>query len=177
MNNLPTNKVKRHNHYINTGLQNRLIVSLILIELVLIAISVLFVYRDMHQIIEASMFRSHIQNSLTIEYFAGRVMQVMFVLLLINIVIASFVVWRWREYVNAILSPLEKIVSSVHALDFTKKEEITAHHQAVVIAGQWLQAENSRFSEIRRCIASLNSDDSAALSDEINRCRQLIEKT
>ena len=169
------NKQKRHNHYINANLQNRLIISLVVLELVLISVSVWFVYQDMNQIIEDNMFRTHIQNVLSIEYFAGRVLQTMFILLIVNIIIASYIVWHWRRYVNSIVIPLEQMVNSIDALDFTLTTEKSAHHDAVVIADQWLHREKDRFTEIRNYISDINIDKTENMLENLACCRRLLE--
>ena len=170
------NKNKRSHHFINFGLQNRLIISLIVLELVLISVSVFVVYLDMNQIIEDNMFRIHIKNTLSVEYFAGRVLQVMFVLLLVNILLASFIVWRWRLYVNSIVMPLQATVSSIHKLDFTLTAEKPVRHDAVIIADQWLHREKDRFTEVRKLLSGINLDETQNALESLSRCRRLIEE-
>lgn len=169
------NKSKRKHQFINTGLQNRLIISLVVFELLLISLAVYFIYQDISQIIEDNMFRSHIQNSLSLEYFVVRVLQAMFVLLMVNVVIASLVVWRWRGYVNSIVQPLEGMIASIHRLDFSDNKENTAQHEALAITKQWKQKENECFTEIRQNISGLSPDGSANMTEALTRCRHLIE--
>ncbi|MDH5516874.1 MAG: hypothetical protein OEY36_03515 [Gammaproteobacteria bacterium] len=168
------NNSQRKHHFINGALQNRLIFSLVIFELLLISCAVYFVYQDMTQVIEDNMFRSHIQNSLSLEYFAGRVLQAMMVLLIVNLVVASAIVWRWRHYVNGIVEPLQKMIASIHQLDFRNKIEQPALHEAVVITQQWQLREKQRFYAIRQHLAELSVDEAADLTEKLQHCRQLI---
>ncbi len=168
------NKNKRHIHYINPAIQKRLIISMVVIELILISLTIFWLYHDINYLIEDNMFRVHAQNNLTPGFFAVRLAQAAFVLLIINIIISSLAVWYWKNYIINIITPLEEIAALIQKLDFTKRPDISEPHETIQIASEWLSKEKNKFIEIRHNISMIDKQESA--TKKLESCRQLLEK-
>ncbi|MDH5483646.1 MAG: hypothetical protein OEY43_00295 [Gammaproteobacteria bacterium] len=167
---------KRHIHYINPDIQNRLIISFVIFELLLISITVFILYTDMSQIIEDNMFRSHIKEPLNIEFFSIRLLQAVAILLVINLIAASFIVWRWRSYINNITRPLETIIDSINQLDFSIDAETEKNHETLVLAESWLNTEKERFTKIRQLIAEMDINNPSHMIEKLNISQQFIKE-
>ena len=165
---------KRHLHYINPAIQKHLIIALVFIELLLISLTVFWLYLDMNQLIEDNMFKIHIQNTLSIEFFAVRLLQAAFILLIINIIFASLILWYWRNYIMHILTPLDEIATSIQNLDFTIVPDISVQHDTTQIAGQWLNHEKNKLTEIRQKISMINVDKPESTDDILLTCKRLL---
>jgi len=170
------NKNKRKKHYINPAIQKRLIVNLVVLELVLISLTTLWLYQDMSQLIENNMFKIHIQNTLSVEFFAVRLAQAAFVLLIINIFIASLVLWYWQNYVNNIITPLNEVADALLKLDFTVKPDVQIEHEASEIALNWLSQEKHTLTELRHFISMIDTQKSEKTTALMANCKQLLEK-
>jgi len=170
------NKNKRKKYYINPAIQKRLIANLVVIELVLISLTTLWLYQDMSQLIENNMFKIHIQNTLSVEFFAVRLAQAALVLLIINVLIASLVLWYWRNYINNIISPLNEAAEAIGKLDFTIKLDVSVEHEASRIAINWLSQEKKILSEIRRYTSMIDMEKPEATAKLLENCKQLLEK-
>ena len=170
------NKNMRHIHHINPDIQNRLIISFVIFELALISLALFYLYMDMNQIIENNMFRSHIQQPLDVKFFAIRLLQSAAILLIINLAIASFIVWRWRSYVYRIVQPLDDIIDAMEQLDFSHGLATEKNHQALLLAEDWLTTEKNRFREIRMQLLDLDINQPQATMEKLQQARQLINQ-
>ena len=170
---MPTNK--RHIHHINPQLQNRLIISFVIFELLLISATIFILYLDMNQVIEDSMFRIHIQEAPNIIFFGLRLLQASAILLIVNFIIASFIVWFWRRYVNRIIDPLESIIDSNARLDFSARMPTDKHHEVLKLADNWLHRENTRFKSLRSCLTELDINKPDETIEKLKHAKQLID--
>jgi hypothetical protein len=148
----------------------------VIFELALISITVFILYLDMNQLIEDNMFRSHIQNTLNIEFFTIRLLQAIAILFAINLAAASFIVWRWRSYVTSITRPLDDIIDSIKRLDFNIKVATENNHEALVLAENWLDTEKIRFTKIRNLISDMEIDQPSHMTEKLNLSRQAVEE-
>jgi len=166
----------RHIHYINPSIQKHLMISLMVAELILISLTVFWLYIDMDKLIANNMFRIHIQNTQSAEFIINRLTKVAFILLLVNSLVASAIVWYWKNYIRQIIAPLEDVSDSILQLNFTTTPRISIPHETGEIATQWLQREKNQFVKIRQYIAKMNTEDPASLSKALDECRCLIEQ-
>lgn len=164
----------RHLHYINPAIQKRLMISLIIAELILISLTVFWLYIDMDTLIENNMFKIHIQETLSTEFFIIRLTKAAVVLLIVNALVASTIVWYWKNYIKQIITPLVEVSDSIQRLDFSITPHISIPHETGDIAIQWLQREKEQLSEIRQCIANLDIENPQALSKNLKNCQQLL---
>lgn len=170
------NDNKRHIHYINPAIQNRLIFSLLIIEIILISTAVFWIYIDISLLIEESMFRVHIQQTLTIGSFVTHLLQASLVLLAVNISIASIIVWYWKSYVKSITSPLSNVANSIKNLDFTAKPSITVQHDVSLIALKWLEREKNKYSTLREQLCRVDTDNMLAVTETMKNCKDILEQ-
>lgn len=171
------NKNKRKKHYINPDIQKRLIINLVIIELVLISLTTLWLYMDISQLIENNMYKIHIKNTLSVEFFAVRFAEAAFVLLIINFLIASLVIWYWRDYINRITSQLNEVADAMQKLDFTFKFDVYVEHEVSRIALNWFNQEKQTLSDIRRFTSMIDMEKPDEITDILTNCKQLLNRS
>lgn len=169
------NTNKRHIHYINPAIQNRLIFSLLIIEIILISMAIFWIYIDISLLVEENMFRVHIQKTLTTGSFVTNLLQASLVLLIVNIIIASIIVWYWKNYVKQIISPLSNVADSIKNLDFTFEPDITVEHDITQIALKWLNREKQKYSELREQINEMDIENFQTVTQTMKKCKYILE--
>jgi hypothetical protein len=137
--------------------------------------AVFWIYIDISLLIEESMFRVHIQQTLTIASFVTHLLQASLVLLVVNITIASIIVWYWKSYIKSITSPLSNVANSIKNLDFTSKPIITVQHDAALIALKWLEREKNKYSALREQLCRVDIDNMLAVTETMKKCKYILE--
>ncbi len=170
------NKNKRHRHYISPAIQKQLIIALVVIEVLLVSVTVLWLYHDLSQLIDANMFKIHIQTRLSVEFFTLRLLQVASILLIINVIFASLIVWYWRNGIKYIIAPIDNITDRIQKLDFTTEPEVSVHHKAAQAAVQWFKREKNKLIEVRKNIASIDMEDPKSADEILSNCQRILKK-
>ena len=169
------NSNKRHIHYINPAVQKRLMISLIVAELILICLTIFWLYIDLDQLIESNLYKIHIQNTLTTSFLMTRLSKSILILLAINIIIASIIVWYWKNYIKAITTPLEQITHAIQTLDFTIDPLISVPHESGAIAVEWLEREKNQLIKLRQCLKKLDDENQDSISRVLEECKKIIK--
>jgi len=170
------NKNKRHRHYINPAIQKQLIIALLVVEVLLICVTVLWLYHDMSQLIETNMFRIHIQNTLSVEFFTLRLLQVASVLLIVNVLLASVTVWYWRNNIERVIAPIDHITELIKKLDFTTEPEVFVQDKATQAAAQWFKREKNKLIEVRKIIAEIDMQAPKSADEILSNCQRILKK-
>lgn len=166
---------QRHQHYINPAVQKRLMISLMLAELVLISLMLFWLYIDLDALIENNMFKIHIQSTLSAEFIIIRLTKAAIVLLIVNGLVASVIVWYWKSHIKQIISPLDEASNSIRQLDFTATPHISIPHETGDIAMQWFQREKKHLMQIRQLIETMDINEPESLQKKLHNCQHLIE--
>jgi len=169
-------KNKRHIHYINPAIQKRLMISLIIAELILISLALLWLYIDLDQLIENNMFKIHILNTLSAEFVITRLTKAAVVLLTVNTLIASAIVWYWKNHITQVIAPLVEVTNAIQQLDFTVTPQISVPHETGDIAIQWLHREKKHLLQIRQCIERLDIEKPEDMSKIMQSCQHLLKQ-
>lgn len=158
---------KRHIHYINPSIQNRLIISFITFEVILVAIALFVFYLDINGIVEDNLYRIHVSTTSNVELFLISLLKVICVLLIVNLIVASIIVWLWRRYINSIVEPLEMLVETIDQLDFSQQIEVSQKHDVLINMNHWYAQEKENHEKIRKLLAKIK-DTPDPTSDEQN---------
>jgi len=146
---------KRHIHYINPAIQNRLIISFIVFEVVLVTLTLYVFYMDINGIVEDNLYRIHVSETTNIELFLAHLFKVVCVLLIVNIFIASIVVWWWHHYINSIVEPLERLIKAITKLDLSQDIDVSHKHDVLINMNKWYVKEKETYQSIRKLVAEI----------------------
>lgn len=165
---------KRHIHYINPAIQNRLIISFIAFEVILVAIALFVFYLDINGIVEDNLYRIHVSTTSNVELFLISLLKVICGLLIVNLITASIIVWLWRRYVNSIIEPLEMLVETINRLDFSHQIEVSQKHDVLINMKHWYDQEKETYEKIRKLLAKIkDTPDPASDKQNIEYLREI----
>jgi len=172
---------QRHRHYVDKLLQGRLVVGLVVFEVLLFGVAMFVLYQDLSNVVEQSMYRAHATEHRTLPLLLSELLRIGAVLIAINVVAVIGGTRLWRTRVDAIVETLERLLLSVHALDFRGADEPESGHEVLQNAGKWRQRERDRCEKIRAVVESLDSNvDSVetqapeAMQAALQRLRELL---
>jgi len=146
---------KRHIHYINPAIQNRLIIGFIVFEVVLVTFMLYVFYMDINGIVEDNLYRIHVNKTTNIELFLTHLFKVVGVLLIVNILTASIVVWWWRHYINSIVEPLERLIKAITKLDLSWGVDVSHKHEVMINMNKWYAKEKETYQNIRKLVGEI----------------------
>lgn len=174
---------KRHIHYINPELQNRLIIGLLLFEVLLISLCIAILYSNLNELIDANIYRAHINKGVDFELFVIELLKVLFGFLIANTILASIIVYFWKIHINSIIEPLSNTIDSIGRLEFNKTSEKTNDQLVLQIAQRWNNIEYNKYLNIRNLMMQLNADTKTTpyknnyLRDRLQSIALLLERT
>lgn len=147
---------QRRRHYVDGRLQGRLVAGLVIFEVLLFSAAMYVLYQDLTDVVEQNMYRAHAAEHRTLPLLFAELLRIGAVLIGINVVAVVAVTYRWRARVDGILGKLERLLSSVRALDFRDVEDVETGHEVLESAVKWKRRERERCEKIRAAVASLD---------------------
>lgn len=159
MNTQSTSQHKRKIHYIDSAVQNRLLVSFILLEVLLIGIGMIVLYRDLKEVADANLFRIHLAAMEPLSTVLLReAMQAMAVLVVLNVMALGLAQWWWSRYLDSILHPFSSLLARTGDLDFTQDEACEHLHTVLAHTVAWREIERMRCKGIRAELLKLSEN-------------------
>jgi hypothetical protein len=148
---------QRKHFYNDARLQGYLITALIVIELLLIAGLLLYLYVEFNRVIDARFYRIHSGGgAASWPEFLTLMLKVIGGFLLANALALYFAHLIWDRYVKRTVDQFADGLNGIIALDFTDSAEANAgQHRIIDLLDAWRAQERQRNSEIARLVERL----------------------
>jgi hypothetical protein len=154
---------RRTRHYVDHSVQRALLISMVALEVVLVAASVWLAYARLASFIDASMYRMMLsQSGPTLLRLAQEAMPVLGGFVALNLIALSAVAAIWSRRKRRVLRSLGEMMEKTRALDFSPDTEPEQQHEVLALAAAWRARERERFRAVRECVAQLEAAWSAA---------------
>lgn len=160
MNALPTPPalIKRRIVYIDEQVQKRLLVALVALEILLVAGALWMLYLQLNGVVEANLYRVHLSEKTRIyPLLLKTALFGLSGLVVINIAALWMANHVWARHVNAILEPLNLLVTRSREMDFSADAPTEISHEVVTLGLRWRERERQRLARLRDEIAKLDS--------------------
>lgn len=144
----------RRRHFVDRNVQGRLIAALILIEMVLFAAAMWFVYQEMQAAIDQELYRVHQIVARNSPILLHALYQTVPWIVLVNLLVLISLDRVWGRYVNIIIRKLRRSAQNVASLDL-RSQLAGTEHEVLHQARQWVASEHSRCQQIRQLVQSL----------------------
>lgn len=170
-------QVKRKIHYIDADIQNRLLVSFVLLEVLLVGAGMAVLYLNLKEVIDESLFSAHLAARESLFMLLLReAMQTLAVLFLANLSALGLTKWLWLRYLDAsILRPLSGLVARTGRLDFAPDETLEQRHSVLDLALAWRKTERARSNGIHAEISRLDENAGYSSAGELEKTRATLE--
>ena len=149
----PNHHVRRR-HFVDRNVQGRLIVALILIEIVLFAVAMWFVYQEMQAAIDQELYRVHQVAVRSSPVLFHVLYQTVPWIILVNLLVLVTLDRLWGRYVSIIIRKLRVLAQNVASLDL-RSQQYDTEHEVLRQARQWIASEHLRCQQIRQSVQSL----------------------
>jgi len=171
----------RRKKYIDTNIQGRLIVGLLLLEVVLFAIAMWFVYQELQLAIDNSLYRVHKPQADSTPILFNALLTTVPWIIFVNVLLLIGLNQFWSKYIAGIIEPLRIIINRLNIMDLRSLRKDGAEHPVIEHAQSWMQQEQERCKKIRELTQSLPSgiknstpDEQKFLSEILKSIRQKL---
>ena len=167
---------KRKIRYIDAAVQNRLLVSFILLEVLLISVGMVVLYLDLKAVADENLFRIHFAASESLSALLLReAMQTLGVLVTVNVAALVLAEWLWSRYLSSILHPFCNLLGRTGGLDFTHDETSGQQHSVLEYTIAWREIERARLNGIRTELAKLNEHADYSSASTLAKTRETLK--
>lgn len=176
MNTQTSRRHKRKKHYIDASVQNRLLISFVLLEVLLISVGMVVLYLHLKKIADENLFRIHFaaNESLSALLF-HEAMQAMAVLVVVNVAALGLAEWLWSRYLDSILQPFSNLLVKTGDLDFTQDEKCGQRHTVLEHAIAWREIEQARCNGIRTELSRLDENADYSSASTLEHARETLK--
>lgn len=167
---------KRKKRYIDPAIQNRLLISFILLEALLIGIGMIVLYLDMKEVADENLYRIHFSDGESLSALLLReAIQALVVLVTVNMAALGLAQWWWSRYLNSILQPFSDLLSRTRELDFTHDPAYGQQHTVLEYVLAWREIERARCNGIHAEISRLSTDADYASESALENTREALK--
>lgn len=157
---------RRRTHYVDSSVQRSLLVSMVTLEVTLVAIAIGFAYWRLAQLIEEGMYRMKaIPMITTMTQFATEGFWILGVFAVVNVIALMVASGIWRRHENLVLRDFMGLIEKTKELDFSSDTETRRQHEVISLAADWRAQERNRYTAVRdqvsKLVASLSSGESS----------------
>jgi len=175
----PTSYQARRKKYVDTSIQGRLIGALLILEVLIVALAMWFVYQELQTAIDNNLYRVHQPDTENSPVLLAALMQIIPWIVIINLLMLVGIDRLWGNYLLKIIEPLRQTIKRVRHLDLRKDTGSHENHAVLESAQHWTEQERERCRKIRRLIQSLPeqiraSESTNSVSDVITEIKQLL---
>jgi len=150
---------RRRRHYIDTRVQGRLFWAMLLLETILFAGSLIWLYQNLGVVIEDNLYRVHFSSGDTGSSLFSVVWEIVPIVVLFNILAIWLADFIWRGYIKHIIKALKKIISQAAKLDLRIiSMDLHVEHEVIKKALLWQQHERQRYEEVQKGVTALPSE-------------------
>lgn len=167
---------KRKIHYIDAAVQNRLLFSFVLLEVLLIAAGMIVLYLDLKEVADENLFRIHLAANEPLSAVLFReAIQALAVLVTLNVAALGLAQCLWSRYLDSILYPFSGLLSRTGDLDFTRDEICEQRHTVLAHAVAWREIERARCQGIRAELSKLDENADYSSTSTLEHTREILK--
>ncbi|MEO5331410.1 MAG: hypothetical protein H7839_05250 [Magnetococcus sp. YQC-5] len=164
----------RERLYVDYRIQKWLLVGLVILETILAASGVGYLYFRFKSVIEENMYRIHHVGQDVFSVFLEETGQVLVFMLVINLVGLLIADRFWVRYVRQVLGRFTGLAVKVTDLDFRPDQENPDQHAALDLMLAWRQKERSRSLAIREIVGHLEAATPEQMERELQKLRGVL---
>lgn len=142
--------------YVDFKIQMRLLITLLLLEATLTVGSIAYLYFRFKAIIEDNLYRMHYAVGDLSPLLLNEAGEVLFVMLLINLVCLLVADRVWVRYVQRVLQTFTHLAAKVADMDFRPDLESSDQHAALDLMLAWRQKERGRVTAVAALLQQLD---------------------
>lgn len=166
----------RKKRYIDPAIQNRLLISFILLEALLIGIGMIVLYLDMKEVADENLYRIHFSDGESLSALLLReAIQALGVLVTVNMAALGLAQWWWSRYLDSILQPFSDLLSRTSELDFTYDDTYGQQHTALEYMLAWREIERARCNGIRTELSKLDTNADYSSASALENTREALK--
>lgn len=147
---------RRHRRLVDHTLQQSLLVALVVMETVLVAVAIWFLYQALAKIVDDNLYRVHFGGRVNVlALLVSEGSPVLAAMLGVNFLalLVADRIWAW--YVDGILDQLDRLMAAARRLDFSAPAGGHFHHTVLEQAGAWRAHEAACLAARRAHIGAL----------------------
>lgn len=165
----------RRRHYVDRNVQGRLIAGLILVEVLLFAVAMWFVYMELQTTIDQELYRVHQAVAQSGPVLLYALYKTIPWIILVNLVVLIGIDRVWGRYINLIIEKLRRAAQKVAVLDL--RDHLTdTEHDVLRQARQWIESEHTRCVQIRELVQMLPTEVSEMDPGERQRLIEQLQQ-
>ena len=171
-----SNLVKRRIVYVDEKIQKGLLVALIALEVLLVAGTLLVLYVQMGEVVDANLYRVHLSGEPDIYPLLLKTGLIgIAALVAVNVIVLWIATWVWVRHVDSIVRPFRELVAKVEALDFSEDQAHEVLHEVVDLALAWRHSKRGILRKLRAEIARLDEIGDLSDAEARQRARATLE--
>jgi len=156
----------RRKKYIDSNIQGRLIVGLLLLEVILFSIAMWFVYQELQMTIDNSLYRVHKPQVDSTPILFNALLATVPWIIFVNVLLLIGLNQLWGKYLAGIIKPLRIIINRLKTMDLRTHHEVGAEHLVMVHAQLWMLQERERCKKVRELTQSLPTEIKTSTPEE-----------
>ncbi|NGZ28519.1 MAG: hypothetical protein G8345_16720 [Magnetococcales bacterium] len=150
---------KRQRTYVDFAIQMRMLIALVVMELVLVASGVAYLYYRFNAIVEENLYRIHQTNTQSpMEILLAEAGWVVAALVAANLVALLVADRIWYIYVRRVLERFMEMARKMRDFDLREESSRKINHEVLVRMLAWHMAERKRALNVRAAIQNLHPD-------------------
>jgi hypothetical protein len=150
---------QRRKHFIDNRLQGRLLVALVLLESMMLALAIIYLYIQFKGIVEQNLYSIHrTSQQALLPLFLEQLGWVVLVMSITNTLALYLAHHLWILHVKLIVAAFRETLLRVKSLDFASpvKNTLGVEHEVLILLNQWYRGERQRIFRLRQIINSLS---------------------
>jgi len=156
----------RRKKYIDSNIQGRLIVGLLLLEVILFAIAMWFVYQELQMAIDNSLYRVHKPQVDSTPILFNALFATVPWIIFVNVLLLIGLNQLWSKYLVGIIEPLRIIINRLKSMDLRGYQDVGTEHLVLEHAQHWIYQERERCKKIRELAQSLPTEITTSTPEE-----------
>ena len=168
---------------IDWGVQGKLILLMVGLEVMLLILAMIYLYGRFDSIIAHDLYSIHRNNQAgVVTAFAWQTGQVAIVLVMVNALMLFAAHYAWSRQIDSVLQVFRGVMNKIGALQFIDVAPAGKPvHELLKLQSLWYRNERNRIAAIRQVTSQFRVQeqyreaDLKILRNQINRCLHLLE--
>lgn len=166
----------RRKKFVDTNIQGRLIAGLLLLEIIVFAAAMGFVYQQLQTAIDINLYRVHQPDAENRAVLFNALVRTIPWIIGVNILMLIGIDRLWANYVTKIILSLRHIIERVAQFDLHSDSLVSPHHAVLHHAQLWVEAEQERCGNLRRLVQSIPDTVEQTDSTELTRLAEILQQ-
>jgi len=176
-------KQQRKKLFIDKGLQGRLILLMVALEIIILATAMFYLNYRFASMIEHDLYAIHrISQDDMLSAFAEQIGWVVFGMGILNALMLFLAHYIWSCQISSVVQAFRDHLNHIRSLQFIELEHDNKPvHELLTLLDQWYSNERIRIAALKQEIEQVNIKDHyqdselKTLRDKISRCLRLLE--